>query len=37
MLPTLTVATEVGFAGLLGVNVLSAIRRAAGTIGLLDV
>jgi hypothetical protein len=37
ILPTLTVATEVGFAGLLGVNVLSAIRRATGTIELLDV
>ena len=37
ILPMVTVAAEVGFAGLLGVNVLSAIRRATGTIGLLDV
>jgi hypothetical protein len=37
IVPVLTVAAEVGVAALLGVNVLSAIRRATGTIGLLDV
>ena len=37
IVPVLTVAAEIGFAALLSVNVLSAIRRATGTIGLLDV
>jgi len=36
IVPALTLAAEIGFAGLLGVNIFAAIRRAAGAISLLE-